>query len=294
MKIKILNLKLIFVVLGSYGFFNWLSDKSYVKLAFRIFMKRKLNLKNPTTYNEKLQWLKLYDHNPNYTDLVDKYTVRKYISEKIGEKYLIPIIGVWDKFEDIDFSIFPDRFVLKCTHDSGGVVICKDKNKLDIEAVRKKINKCLKRNYFISNREWPYKNIKPRIIAEEYMVEESETQLKDYKFFCFNGKVKILFVASDRGMDTRFDFYTPDFNHLPFMQHYMNSNKIINKPLGLNEMISLAEKLSSGMTHVRVDFYDIKGKVYFGEMTFFHFSGIEKFEPEKWDYVLGKWLELPK
>lgn len=280
--------------LGASGLLNWMPDDMFLKLIFRLKMGQKLDLKNPITYNEKLQWLKLYDRDPKYTNMVDKYEVRKYIADTIGEQYLFDLLGVWDKFDDIDFEQLPNQFVLKCTHDSGGLVICKDKSTLDISAARKKINKCLKRNYYYSCREWPYKMIKPRIICEKYMVDESGVELKDYKFFCFDGEPKAFFVATDRGIDTRFDFFDMDFNHLPFMQHYKNGVKKIVKPPGFYEMVELSKKLSQGIPHVRVDFYDINGKVYFGELTFFHFSGMEKFEPAHFDKQFGDYLKLPK
>lgn len=274
------------------GFFNFLPDKVFLKMRYRLEMGKKLNLKNPQTFNEKLQWLKLYDRNPEYTKMVDKYEVRKYIAEKIGEEYLIPLLGVWDKFDDIDFDSLPNQFVLKCTHDSGGLVICKDKSQLDINAAKKKINKCLKRNFYYLTREWPYKNVKPRIIAEKFMVDESGTELKDYKLFCFDGEPKVLYVATDRPYNTKFDFFDMEFNHLPFTNAHPNSDKEIKRPLGLTEMAELAGKLSKGIKQVRIDFYDINGKVYFGEMTFYHMSGFYSFEPEKWDYKFGKMIKL--
>ncbi|KAA2398114.1 MULTISPECIES: ATP-grasp fold amidoligase family protein [Bacillus] len=279
--------------LASKGLLKWVPDKLYLKLLFRARMGRKLNIKEPRTYNEKLQWLKLYDRNPLYEKLVDKYEVREYIASKIGEKYLIPLLGQYDNFEEIDFDKLPDQFVMKCTHDSGGLVICKDKSKLDIEAAREKINKSLKRNYYYHSREWPYKNVKPKIIIEKYMVDESGFELKDYKFFCFNGDPKSLFIATDRGIDTRFDFFDMKFNHFPFWQHYKNSNKKINRPAGFEEMVKLSEILSEGIPHVRVDFYDINGEIYFGELTFYHFSGMERFYPNKYDEIFGDWLDIP-
>ena len=287
------NPKKIIEFAGYKQLLNWIDDKAYLKLMYYLIFDKKLNLNNSKTFNEKLQWLKLYDRNPLYTNLVDKYEVRKYIAQTIGEEYLIPLIGVWDKFDDIDFSTLPNQFVLKCTHDSGGLVICKNKSKLDIEVARKKINKCLRRNYYYSGREWPYKDVKPRIVCEKYMVDESGVELKDYKFFCFDGEPKALFVATDRGIDTRFDYFDMDFNHLPFMQHYKNGVKKITKPKGFDKMVELAKKLSGSIPHVRVDFYDINGKVYFGELTFYHFSGFEKFEPEEYDEIFGKWIKLP-
>lgn len=273
---------------------NVIPDKLYLKLMFQRRINKKLNLDNPKSYNEKLQWLKLNDRNPEYIKMVDKYEVRKYISEKIGGDYLIPLIGLYENFDDIDFENLPNQFVIKCTHDSGGIIICKDKSTFSISDAKKKINNNLKKNYYYHGREWAYKYIEPRIIIEKYMVDESATQLKDYKFFCFNGEPKAMFVATDRGIDTRFDFFDLDFNHLPFMQHYKNSDKLIRKPAGFEKMVELARVLSEGIPHVRVDFYDINGKIYFGELTFFHFSGFEKFEPEEYDYIFGSWLDLPK
>lgn len=280
-------------LLASRGLLNWLSDKSYIKLIYRSNMGKKLNLKNPSSFNEKLQWLKLYDRNPLYTKLVDKYEVRKFVEERVGIEYLIPLIGVWDDVNDVDFNVLPNQFVLKCNHDSGGWIICKDKSKLNINESRKFLNKRLKRNFFWNAREWPYKNIKRRIICEEYMVDESGTELKDYKFFCFNGKCEAIFIASERGTDTRFDFFDRNFNHLPFTNGHPNSNKKIFKPKNFETMISIAEKLSEGIPQVRVDLYNVNGKILFGEMTFFHYGGKKPFRPEKYDYWLGSFIKLP-
>lgn len=282
------------VCLISRKFFFFIPDQLFLKLKFRLMMNYKLELNNVQTYNEKLQWLKLNDQNPIYTSLVDKYSVREFVKRKIGEEYLIPLLGVYERFDDIDFSKLPNEFVIKCTHDSGGVVICKNKDEFDFKKSRYIIEKCLKRNYYYSGREWPYKNIKPKIIIEKYIVDESGTELKDYKFFCFNGEVKMLFVAVDRPHNTKFNFYDLNFNKLPFKQHYENFDKSIIKPRGFDKMIELASKLSSGFPHVRVDFYDINGKIYFGELTFYHFSGFEKFEPNEWDKKMGDMIDLSK
>lgn len=283
----------IILFFGTRGKLKFIPDNIFLKLMYYDRLGKKLNLREPKTFNEKLQWLKLNDRKNKYTMMVDKYEVRKYIAETIGEEYLIPLLGVYNKFEDIDFDKLPNQFVLKCTHDSGGLIICKDKSKLDKEEARKKINKSLKKNFYYHGREWPYKDIKPKIICEKYMVDESGTELKDYKFFCFNGVPKALFVATDRGVDTRFDFFDMEFNHLPFMQHYKNATKQIEKPKGFIKMINLAKALSKDIAHVRIDFYDINGKIYFGEITFYHFSGFEKFEPEKYDQIFGEWIKLP-
>lgn len=275
------------------GVFNFLNDKLFLKFKFRVCMQKRLNLLSPLTFNEKLQWLKLYDRNPEYTCMVDKYEVRKYIAEKIGETHLIPLLGVWDSVDDIDFETLPDEFVLKCTHDSGGIVICKDKSMLDIEAAKKKLKKRQKSSFYYRTREWPYKNVKPRIIAEKYMVDESGVELKDYKLFCFNGEPKFLFVATDRQKnETKFDFFDLDFNHLPVINGHPNSENKIDKPEGLDKMIELSRILSKGIPHVRVDFYDINGRVYFGELTFFHYSGFVPFEPEEWDLKFGSFIDL--
>lgn len=274
---------------------NLVPAKAYCSYIYQRSTGKKINWKNPTTFNEKLQWLKVYDHNPLYTQMVDKYSVRSYISEKIGEEYLIPLIGVWDKFEDINFDELPDQFVLKCTHDSGGVVICRSKSDLDFEEVRSRINNSLKRNYYYNGREWPYKNVTPRIICEKYMVDESGYELKDYKLMSFNGKVKCSFVCHNRDSDNMYvDFYDNEWNKMPFKRHYPSSPLGIVKPHSYDEMIRIAEKISKGIPFLRVDFYDINGKIYFGELTFFPGSGFEEFTPDVYDELLGSWIELPE
>lgn len=285
----------ILLALSSRGMFNWVPDKTFLKCLYLCKTGKRLNLNNPQTYNEKLQWLKLYDRNPLYTNLVDKYEVRKYVSKIIGEEYLIPLIVVWDKFENINFDKLPDQFVLKCTHDSGGIIICTDKSKLDIEDARNKINKCLKKNFYYFSREWPYKNVKPRIVCEKYMVDESEIELKDYKFMCFNGKVKCSFVCLNRNSSNglNVDFYDMNWNPMPFERHYPNSGVILPKPKNFDKMVKFAEKLSKEMPFVRVDFYEINGRIYFGELTFYPGAGFEEFTPESFDYLLGSWISLP-
>ncbi|MGM9551702.1 MAG: ATP-grasp fold amidoligase family protein [Clostridia bacterium] len=277
--------------------FDKMSDEKYLKMIYKARMGKELNLENPQSYNEKLQWLKLYDRKDIYTTMVDKYAVKEYVAELIGEEYIIPTLGLWDNFDEIGFDDLPEQFVLKCTHDSGGLVICTDKSKLDKDAAKKKINKCLKTNFYSYGREWPYKNVPRKIIAEKYMVDESGTELKDYKFFCFDGEVKAMFIASDRANpneETKFDFFDRDFNHLPFTNGHPNSDREVQKPQGFDKMVELAEVLSKGLPHVRIDFYDIYGKVYFGEITFFHWSGMTPFEPEEWDNTFGSWIKLPK
>lgn len=272
-------------------------DRLYVKWLFRCTMGYKLDLDNPQTFNEKLQWLKLYNRKPEYTQMVDKVGAKEYVASVLGDEYIIPTLGVYNNASEIDFDALPDQFVLKCTHDSGVIIICKDKSKLDKEDAVRRLNKNLKRRYYCWSREWPYKGVKPRIICEKYMVDESGYELKDYKFFCFNGEPKSLFIATDRAKadeETKFDFFDMEFNHLPFTNGHPNSNRKINKPLGFETMKMLAAKLSKDIPHVRVDFYDINGRIYFGELTFFHWSGLVKFEPKEWDYTFGEWLKLPK
>lgn len=272
-----------------------LPDALFLKALFRLRVGYPLNLKNPQTFNEKLQWLKLHDRNPEYTKMVDKIDVKPYVASIIGEEHIIPTLGVYNCVEEIDFDALPDQFVLKCSHDSGGIVICSDKSKLDIETAKNKLRKGLKVNFYYQNREWPYKNVKPRIIAEKYMVDESGYELKDYKFFCFNGEPKALFIASDRGNpneETKFDFFDMEFNHLPFTNGHPNATHEVQKPCGFEKMKELAVKLSQNIPHVRVDFYDINGQIYFGELTFFHWSGMTPFEPKEWDYKFGEWIKL--
>lgn len=272
-----------------------LNEEKYIKIYFRLAMGKFPNLEHPQTFSEKLQWLKLYDRKPEYTMMVDKYAVKEYVSHKIGKQYVIPVFGVWNRPEDIDYDSLPNQFVLKCNHDSGGLVICKDKSKLDKKKVCEKINKSIKRNLFYGTREWPYKNVKPLVFAEEYM-EDKFGELRDYKFFCFDGKVKAMFIATDRqklGEDTKFDFFDENFNHLPFTNGHPNADSMPEKPTHFEEMKVLAEKLSAGIPQVRVDFYEVDNRVYFGELTFFHWGGIKPFEPEEWDYKFGSWIKLP-
>ncbi|RAV30992.1 ATP-grasp fold amidoligase family protein [Sinomicrobium soli] len=273
-----------------------LPGRLYLKLLFFLRLDYKLNLQNPQTFNEKLQWLKLNYRNPDLPKMVDKFDVKKYVGEVIGEKYVIPTLGVWDTFSEVNFESLPDQFVLKTTHDQGGVVICKDKNQFDIDSAKKKINRHLKKNLYHLSREWPYKNIKPRIIAEKYMVDVKAGELMDYKFFCFDGKPKLLYVASDRQNKKdgiKFDYFDLDFNLLNITQAYAHSTNEIEKPKCFSKMIKLAEILSKNLPHVRVDFYEINGSLYFGELTFFHHGGFVPFHPEEWDYKIGSYLKLP-
>lgn len=272
-------------------------DKVFINIKFFKFFGHFVDFKNPKTYNEKLQWLKIYNRDPLYNTFVDKYLVKEYVAKKIGEQYIIPLLGKWNSFDEIDFDKLPDQFVLKCNHDCGGIVICRDKSSFDKVAAKKKLEEHLKDNYYWQHREWPYKDVKPCIFAEKYMVDESGYELKDYKWFCFDGEPKALYIAQDReneNEDTKFDFYDMAFNHLPIKNGHPNANAIKEKPEGFEEMCKLAQVLSKGIPHVRVDFYNINGKIYFGELTLFHMSGFVKFEPKEWDKIFGDWIKLPK
>ncbi len=272
-----------------------LSEKKNLELLYEIYMGKKLDLDNPITFNEKLQWLKLYNRKNEYTIMVDKCDSKKYISDKIGSEYIIPTLGVYDNFDDIDFNILPKQFVIKCTHDSGCVFIVKDKNKMDIKNIEKKINKSLKINYFYMSREWPYKHVKPRIIIEKYMIDGDHDELFDYKFMCFNGKVQCTFVCSDRnsGSGLKIDSYDINWNKMDFTRNHPNANYLHSRPVNYDKMIELAEILAKDIPFVRVDFYDINGKIYFGEITFFPGGGITPFNPENYDKYFGDLIKLP-
>ena len=276
--------------------FDSLPDKSYLKFKYRYTMHKKLDLDHPETFTEKLQWIKLYDHKPEYSKMVDKASAKEFAARIIGEEHIIPTLGLYDTAEAIDFESLPDQFVLKCTHDSGSVLICKDKSKLDYDQARAHLEKYLKTDSFIGGREWPYKNVKPRIIAEKYLEDLADGDLKDYKFFCFSGKPKVLYIAQGRGNDqpTVADFFDMDFNHLDFTIDHDMAPVPPKKPEGFEKMKEYAEKLSAGIPHVRVDFYEENGNIYFGEMTFFHCSGFADFHPESWNKKFGDWLTLPE
>lgn len=283
-----------FFIKSKLGLCNNVSDEEYLRQIYRFRMGKDLNLDNPKTLNEKLQWLKLHDRKPEYTTMVDKYEVKKYVADIIGEEYIVPTLGVWDNVEDIEFDKLPNQFVLKCTHDSGSIVICKDKSKLDFEAAKKKLKKGLDRNLFWYGREWPYKDVKPRIIAEPYMEDGKAHELIDYKFMCFNGVVKCSFTCSERFTESglKVTFFDKDWNVMPFERHYPASKNPPKKPINYDKMIQFSEKLSKGILFVRVDFYEINGQLFFGELTFYPGSGFEEFTPEEWDYKLGDFLKL--
>ena len=271
-------------------------SKTY--LCIRYFLKtgKFPNLRNPKTFADKILWLKLYYRDYSYTSLVDKYEVRKYVADKIGEEYLIPLLGVWDKFDDIDFLKLPNQFVLKCTHDSGSIVICKDKQNFDYEMAKKKLNRALNINYYVFTREWPYKDAIPRIIAEEY-IEQSNIPgkgLYDYKFHCFGGIPKLIGVDIDRFGNHKKNLYNPDWEFVDAQILYPNDKNIfIQKPKPFDDMLKIVKQLSHGHPYSRVDLYLNNDCIYFGEITFFP-GGARSVKPESFDNMMGGWLTLPE
>lgn len=283
-----------FLINAGFGLYNHMPDEEYLKRKFKACMGKELNLENPQTFNEKLQWLKLYDRKPEYTMMVDKVKVRDYIAETIGEEYLIPLLGVWEDPEDIDFDALPNQFVLKCNHNSGlGMCICKDKTQLDIPKVKRELKKGLAQDYYLTGREWPYKDVPRRIIAEKYMVDESGTELKDYKVMCFGGEPKLIQIHRGRFGSHTQDFYDANWNKLDIEQGCVQSDIVLEAPSFLDKMLELSAALSKNMIQLRVDWYYVEGSLYFGESTFFDGSGFEKFTQEEWDNTLGSWIELP-
>lgn len=269
------------------------SDRRYLEKMFPLQVGYPLNLDDPQSFNEKIQWLKLHDRKDVYTQMVDKSEAKKYVASIIGEEYINPTICLYDSVKDIDFDKLPNQFVLKCTHDSGGIVICNDKAKFDKTAALQKLDFFLHRNYFLFNREWPYKNVKPRILAERYLVDESGWQLKDYKVFCFNGEPKFIEVDYDRYVHHKLNVYDLDWNYIDFyMTSHNDPNVIIEKPKKLELMLELCRKISKDIKFLRVDFYSIGDQLYFGELTFHPGSGFIDFYPKEYDWKLGKMLNL--
>lgn len=299
-----------FLINSGFGCYNSMPDEEYLRRKFKACMGRELDLTHPQTFNEKLQWLKLYDRKPEYTMMVDKYRVREYIKEKLGEEYLIPLLGVWDDPDEIDFDALPNRFVLKCNHNSGlGMCICKDKSKLDIPKVKAELRKGLAQDYYLTGREWPYQDVPRKIICEKFMEDENVSTaesriayvngLIDYKFYCFSGEPKFLYVGfANINKNSKHDllsflelnwkqapFYRKDHDPLPFK---------LKKPDDFDDMIRIASKLSQGIPFLRVDLYYLNQQIYFSELTFYPGSGFGRFYPDKWENKIGTWLNLPK
>ena len=276
-------------------FGKWIPDATYLKMLYYLRMGQKLNLKHPVTFSEKLQWLKLYNRRPEYTMMVDKVAVKDYVAEMIGEEYIIPTLGVWNNPDEIDFDKLPEQFVLKCNHNSGlGMCICRDKNKLDISKVRAELRKGLNQNYYLTGREWPYRNVERKILAEEFISTGKDMDLMDYKFFCCNGEPYYCQVISDREKLMSIDFFDKDWSHQDFHEpkEYPFSSKEIVKPKNFELMWNLARKLALDIPFVRVDFYNLNGQIYFGEITFFPTSGMGGFEPEEWDEKFGRLIDF--
>lgn len=270
-------------------------DRIYLQIVYFKHFRRFINFNNPKTFNEKIQWLKLNYRNEEYTKLVDKYRVKQYITKLIGEEYVIPTFGVWNNVDDIDFKSLPEKFVLKCNNDSGGIVICKNKKDFDEAKAKSFLKERLKNNGYWYGREWPYKNVKPCIIAEKYMEDSISKDIKDYKFFCFNGSMEFFDIDIDRFIEHRANYYDRNGNFLPFGKTYCppDYTKKIEMPKNLDKMIELAETISHNTVLSRIDFYEIDGQVYFGEITFYPGSGFSPFTDEKWDYKLGDMIDLP-
>jgi len=270
------------------------SDSLYLRMLYFLRTGHRLHLKRPKTFNEKLQWLKLYDRKPIYTKMVDKYEAKNYVAKIIGEEYIIPTYGVWDKAEDIDWNTLPEQFVLKVTHDSGGICICRDKSKFDRYHAIEKLNRALQRSYFMYNREWPYRDVPRRIIAEKYLGEN----LQDYRVYCFNGEPKLIYsytnVSEEDGSKPEpsyCDIFDTEWNPMPFRQNSPPRGRI-EKPEHFDEMLDIARKISKDIPHLRVDFYECS-KLLVGELTFYAGSGMSIFRPDKWDEILGSWMILP-
>ncbi len=270
-------------------------DRIYLQIVYFKHFRRFINFNNPKTFNEKIQWLKLNYRNEEYTKLVDKYRVKQYITKLIGEEYVIPTLGVWNNVDDIDFKSLPEKFVLKCNNDSGGIVICKNKKDFDEAKAKSFLKERLKNNGYWYGREWPYKNVKPCIIAEKYMEDSISKDIKDYKFFFFNGSMEFFDIDIDRFIEHRANYYDRNGNFLPFGKTYCppDYTKKIEMPKNLDKMIELAETISHNTVLSRIDFYEIDGQVYFGEITFYPGSGFSPFTDEKWDYKLGDMIDLP-
>jgi len=270
-----------------------LDDREYISRRFEYRMGYRPDLDNPQTFNEKIQWLKLHNRNPQYTHMVDKYEAKEFVANKIGEEYIIPTLGVYNFFDEIDFSQLPSQFVLKCTHDCGSTMICKDKDKLDKKKMKKNYESMLRRNFYWGGREWAYKNVKPQIIAEQYLSDGTNIDIWDYKIFTFNGIAKLIQVDYDRFGNHRRNLYTIDWQYIEASIQFPNDSKVqIDRPKALSKMIEIAEQLSAGIPHVRVDLYLVSGKIYFGELTFYHGSGYEIFKPAELEYKLGEMIQL--
>jgi len=269
-------------------------DKWMVSWQFHHSLGYDIDWKNPKTFNEKLNWLKVYGREPLYTQLVDKVAVKDYVANKIGEQYIIPTLAVYHSVDEIDIEKLPNRFVLKCNHDSGSVVICKDKKTFNLQAAKEKLDKCLRRDYYLVCREWPYKNVRRCVFAEQYMEDQTFDDLADYKFICINGKPEIMYITV-KADDVWENFYDMDFQPINFSHgRKLYSRKPISEPEQFELMKEVTQVLAEDVPNVRIDFYVIKGKLYFSEYTFYDWAGYAKIQPESWDMKLGDLMILPQ
>lgn len=276
-----------------YGFYDKMDDEEYIKRLFKAKTGKELNLDHPTSFNEKLQWLKLHVRNELHTSMVDKYEAKTIVADRIGSKYIIPTLGIWDSFEEIDFIKLPNEFVLKPTHTSGGITYCNKEKGIDIRKIRSRLNKRLRQNYYYRVREWPYKNLKPRIIAEPLIIDDENNPLIPYKVFNFGGEPRIIqVIQGDKTSNETIDYFDTEWNLLELTQNYANSIEHVKKPCCLKEMLRLSGELSRGFPFLRTDWYVVNGKLLFSEFTFFSDAGMENFHPESWDALLGSWLDL--
>ena len=287
-----------FSIMCYHGWYHNVPDEEFIRKQFRIMMGRELDLENPKTFCEKLQWLKLYHRRPEYTDMVDKLAAKRFAAERAGEEHVIPLLGAWDSFAQIDFDRLPDRFVLKCNHDSFGVIVCEDKKTFDYKGAERVITKRLKKNNYWPTREWPYKNVKPRVFAEEYVDSIGKPGCVEYKLTCFDGKVKMITVCcgvphAELNERTN-DHYDRDGNRMVFTAYYGPHEPPVPLPAEIDDIIAFSEKLAAGIPQVRVDSYLIDGRVYFGEMTFYTWAGHIPFDPPEYDRILGDWINLPE
>ncbi len=272
---------------------RWMSDKYFIKVFWKEMTGTVLDLRNPVTFNEKLQWMKLYDRNPLYTDLVDKLKVKQWVSDRIGPEYVIPTLAVYNSVDEIDLDALPEQFVLKCNHDSGGIAICHDRDCFDFDDAKKLLTERLNTNFYWQYREWPYKNVERKLFAEKYIAEEPGQDLPDYKVFTFGGEPKLIEVDFDRFSSHKRNIYDTDWNYLDATILYpTQKERVFEKPEQLEEMLLLSRELSKGFRQVRTDFYLVGNRIYFGEMTFIHGAGTETIEPKELDLLMGSWIDI--
>ena len=294
------NPRKIFLYMNSAHLLDFLPDEPFLRLLWKARFGYELDLEHPGTFNEKIQWLKLYDRDPLHTRMVDKYAVKAYVADLIGPEHVIPTLGVWERAGDIDFDSLPERFVLKCNHTSGeGLILCKDKARLNRKQAVSRLDGAMKRDYYLTYREWPYRDVPRKILAEPYLEDREAAALgldtlPVYKFLCFEGEPRIIqTIQNDKMPNESIDYFDPDWNLLPFRQNYPHSAVPTARPQRLEAMLDLAKRLSSGFHFLRVDLYEVNGDIFFSEFTFFSDAGFAPFEPEEWNRTLGSWILVP-